>query len=141
MADSALQEIELPFGAVVYRIRPKWRKLIEVEATLQQPSRQLGLKFLRWEASVTETLAVLWVLLKDEKNPPDRETMGDTLIDQGYEDLMLPIGNFLTRAIRGNAIHEKEEAEKARRAAEVAAAEKGDGSAAENPPLANQQTD
>jgi hypothetical protein len=130
MTDSALQEIELPFAGRTFRLRPNWRKLIEVEAALQQPSRALGLKFLRFEASVTEITAVLWVLLKDEKEAPPRETLGETLMDEGYDPLMVPIGNFLLRAIRGNKIHEQDELEKRRLAA--LAAQEG-GKADENP--------
>lgn len=110
--ESARQEIELEFGGVTYQVRPEFKTIIRVEATLNQPSRQLGLKCLNYEASVGEIAAIVFAVLQDQPNPPDKERIGDVIVEDGYDDLMIPLGTYLLRAVKGNKVHEKEAAAK-----------------------------
>ena len=125
MAESALQEIELNFAGQVWRLRPEFQTLIAIEAALNQPSRTLGLKLLRYEAGVAEIAATVFLLLRDKKGAPTREEVGQAIMEDGYDDLMVPLGTYLTRAIRGSKEHEKEALAKAK--------------AAENPPSQTSQ--
>lgn len=111
--NAALLDIELQFAGQSWKLRPSFKKIISVEATLNQPSRQLGLKCLNYEASVSEIAALLYVILNDQAGAPDREKIGDVLMEDGYDQVMVPLGQFLCRAIRGNKIHEREAAAKA----------------------------
>jgi hypothetical protein len=118
MADSALQEIELSFAGKAYKIRPDFRTIVGIESATGQPSRTLGLKFLAFEASVTEIVAALVVVLATVKDAPKRDDIGDLVMEFGYADLMIPLGELLLRAQKGHKEHEREAAEQAKRKAE-----------------------
>ena len=133
MAEHPRQEIELSFGGKTYRVRPTFEVVVGIEAELNQSSRVVGMKLLRAEASLAEITVILWNALKGKKGAPDtRQEVGEVIMEDGYRDLLVPLGNFLLRAQRGNKEHEKE-------AAEAEAAAKGkeaaDGATAD-PPLA-----
>lgn len=114
MSDAAaLLDIELPFAGKTWTLRPAFKTVIQIEATLNQASRPLGLKFLNYEASLGEIAAVLFVVLNGQDGAPNREQVGEALMADGYDHLMVPLGQFLIRAIRGNAVHAKEAAAKA----------------------------
>lgn len=117
MTESALQEIEFSFAGKSWRLRPEFKTLILIEATLGQAARPLGLKVINGEASITEIAGVLFCLLRDQKNGPSREEIGEAIMEEGYWDLNVPIGQYLLRAIRGSREHEKEALAK-RKAAE-----------------------
>lgn len=126
MTESALQDIELQFAGKDWQIRPEFQTLVAIEGALGQPSRTLGLKCLRLEAGVAEVGAIVFLILRGKKDAPDREAVGTAIMADGYDDLLVPIGTYLLRAIRGSKEHEKE-----------ALAKK----AAENPPTTGQQAD
>lgn len=137
MAESALQDIEFSFAGKDWVVRPEFKTIVSIEAALGQASRSLGLKLLRYEASVTEVAAVVFLVLRDKKGAPGRDEVGEIIMADGYEDLLAPLGNLLLRAIRGSKEHEKEA--KAQRDREAQAQRDAD----PNPPQAQQaaQTD
>ena len=114
MADTALQEITFSFAGKEWTVRPEFKKIVAIEGALEQPSRALGLKCLRSEASVGEVAVILFLMLQDEKDAPSRDKVGETIMEDGYDSLLSPIGQYLLRAIRGNKVHEKEAAAKQR---------------------------
>jgi hypothetical protein len=83
------------------------------------------------EIALTELAVVIyWMLRGHDGAPKDAGEAGQALVENGYADLLLPVGQFLTRAQKGNKIHEQEAIE-----AEKAAQEAGAGGAAPNPTL------
>lgn len=112
MTESARQEIEIPFGGKTYRVRPTWQVLRDVEIATGQPCRKLGVKMVslgvqgREEASLSEVVAVLSVIIGRESGKSADE-IGEMLVDDGYGDLMGPLGTFLVVALRGNKEHER----------------------------------
>lgn len=110
MADNPRQEIEFPFGGKVYRIRPTFEIIVTIEAELNQASRTVGMKLLRAEAGLAEIAVVVWNVLKDQKAAPTRAEIGEAIMNDGYIDLLIPLGQFLMRAQRGHKEHEKEAA-------------------------------
>lgn len=139
MSDPSTQEVAFSLGGKDYRLRPTFRILARIETTLNQPARTLGVKCYLGgvpqserggnpEISLVELSSVLAAMLADTKDPPTIDKVGDILMEEGYSNLLLPIGNFLTRAQRGNKIHEEEIL--ARREKEAA----GPGAEADPPP-------
>lgn len=139
MADNSLQEVVFQFGGKTYRIRPTWKVLVRIESALGQSSRTLGMKC--WatgipaserganpEISLAEISGVLAGMLADIKGAPPMDQIGEILVDEGYADLLLPLGSFLVRAQRGNIAHEQEILA-TRKAAEEAAAKAEEGAA------------
>lgn len=129
MAESALQDIELDFAGKTWTLRPEFRTLVAIEAALEQPSRALGLKFLRMEASVGEIAATIFMLLRDRKDAPTRDEIGEAIMADGYDDVLMPIGTYLTRAIRGSKEHEKEALAKREKEAAAKSADENPSSA------------
>lgn len=132
MAENPRQEIELSLGGQTYAVRPAFEVIAGIEADLNQSARAVGMK--AWSAglsaeqravrnagpeiSLTEMAVVLFWMVKGQKGaPPSPIAMGAILMEEGYGDLLLPVGQFLTRAQRGNKIHEQEAAEAAAREA------------------------
>lgn len=112
MAESAKQEIEFAFGGKAFKVRPTFDVIISIEAATGQPAQALGVKILRTEASLTEIAAALFHVLRGQVGaPPTPNAVGETMMEDGYGDLMLPLGLFLTRALRGNREHMKEAAQ------------------------------
>jgi hypothetical protein len=104
----ALQEIELKFADKTYSIRPDFQTIVAVEAGLGQSSRVLGMKCLNYDISVSEIAAMLVIILKDKPDAPKRDQIGDLVMEYGFNDLLLPLGMFLTRAQKGHREHVKE---------------------------------
>lgn len=146
MPENPRQEIELSLGGQTYRVRPTFEVIAGIEADLNQPARAVGMK--AWwagltpaqraardnvggpEISLTEMAVVVFWMVKGQTGAPASPVaMGALLMEDGYGELLLPVGQFLTRAQRGNKIHEKEAAQ----AAEAAARE-GASEGAANPP-------
>lgn len=123
MSDSPRQEIKFTFGGRAFSVRPTFAVLSAIEASLAQPSRQLGVKVLRLEVSIMEMAAIMAGLLSEQPNPPDAKACGEIITEDGYDDLIAPVGDFLTRALKGNKHHEREAA---REAAEAAARKDGE---------------
>lgn len=141
-ASIAKGEIELPFDGKVFAIKPNFEIIASIEGAVNQSARSVGLKALaagmsaaerglQPEISLTElTVCVFW-MLKDQGGPDNPGKVGAVIMDDGYADLLLPVGQFLTRAQRGHKLHQKEaeEAEEAARKAQEA----GKGDAAKGP--------
>lgn len=125
MTERARQNLEFEFGGKKYTIRPTWALLIDIEVATNQACRALGMKFLSMTASLSEITIVTQVLLKDQKDAPQKpEEIGEIIMDDGFTELLGPYGMFLTSAQRGHKIAIQEAAE----AAEAARKAK------ENPP-------
>lgn len=109
MPESPRQEIEFKFNGKTYKRRPTWAALVNIEAATNQPCRALGMKVLQTDVSLTEVTTVLAVLIGEDADMTP-EQIGDVLVEDGYGELLLPLGQFLVRAQRGNKEHEKEAA-------------------------------
>jgi len=123
MAESARQEIELTVGGKTFSVRPDFVTISNIEAATQQPARTLGLQAYAAgvpqsarggfpEISMTNLVLVIFWMLRGKKDAPATvEAVGEIIMEEGYGDLLMPVGNFLTRAQRGNKEHEKEAAQ------------------------------
>lgn len=143
MSENARQEIALQFGDKQFLVRPTFEVIATIESALNQSARSVGLKALaagmtaadrgaQPEISLTELAMVIYWMLRGQQGAPENASQaGDIMMDYGYGDLLLPVGQFLTRAQRGHREHVKE-AE-----ARAAAAEKeaGEAGAAKGPTL------
>jgi hypothetical protein len=128
MAETPRQEIELELGGKTYTVRPDFRTISAIEAATEQAARALGLKCLAAsmpvdsrrgtpEVSMTELAQAIFWMLKDKKNAPATPMdVGDLLMEEGYGKLLMPVGEFLIRAQRGNKEHQKEAAQAAAQA-------------------------
>lgn len=148
MADNALQEVIFPFAGKIFRVRPTYKILARIEAVTGVPVRTLGFRCYSagvpiasrtvQEISLGEVSTIMTIILDGRDGAPDPETIGDTLVDDGYLELLNPLGNFLIRAQTGNKEYEAQQ----RRIAEAAEKEASAEKAAANPPtLAAEETD
>lgn len=120
MAENAKQEIELTLGGRAYSVRPTFEIITSIEAAVDASARELGMRSLAAsqpaerrggfkEISLTEMAVALFWMLKGQKGAPDSVAeIGKILMEDGYQHLWLPVGEFLIRAQRGNAEHGKE---------------------------------
>lgn len=125
MVENARQEIELEFGGKKFSVRPDFQTISNIEVATDQPARTLGLKALASslpmsqrsgvaEISMTELAVVVFWMLKGKKGAPEStQSVGETMMEEGYGSLLMPVGEFLVRAQRGNKEHEKEAAQAA----------------------------
>lgn len=144
MAEHPRQEIEIALGGETYRVRPSFEVIAGIESDTGQPARTLGMK--AWvggmsieqraarnagqEISLSEMAVVVFWMIKGQKGAPSSAVVvGALLMEEGYAELLLPVGQFLTRAQRGNKIHEQEAAAALEREKEAAA----NGSAGKDP--------
>ncbi len=130
---SPRQEIAIPFDGKTFRVRPTFEVLASIEGALNQSARSVGMKALasgmtaadrglQPEISLTEMAVVVYWMLKDQDGAPkDASVVGSMLVDNGFSDLLLPVGQFLTRAQKGNKLHEQEAIEAERLAQEAGA--------------------
>lgn len=128
---SPRQEIAIPFDGKVFKVRPTFEVLASIEGALNQPARSVGMKALasgmtsadrglQQEISLTEmAVAVYWMLHGQDGAPKDATAVGSALVENGFSDLLLPVGQFLTRAQKGNKLHEQEAIEAERLAQEA----------------------
>lgn len=140
MAETARQEIPLTFGGKPYRVRPTFQNIVNLEGALNQSARSVGMKAfasgtpsaergLQPEIALTElAVALFWILQGQEGAPKSVEAVGEILMEEGYTDLLLPVGQYLTRAQRGHKQHEKESEEAERKVKEA-----GEAGAAKGP--------
>lgn len=131
MSDTARQEIPLTFAGKPYRVRPTFQNVVNLEGALNQPARTVGMKAfasgtpaaergLQPEISLSELSVVLfWMLRGQEGAPKSPEEVGEILMEDGYSELLLPVGQYLTRAQRGHKLHVKEAEEAERKAKEA----------------------
>lgn len=123
MAADPRQEVEFSLNGKTFRARPTFQILTSIEAALNQPARALGIKALMagvalndpnrapgiQEISLAEMAVVLFWMAKDQPDAPKSPSdMGDILMDEGYIQHCLSVGDFLMRANRGNKHHLKE---------------------------------
>ncbi len=143
-----LLEVEIPLGGTTYRVRPQYRILARIEFVTGDSVRELGLRCYAAalplqqrpqnvkEIKLAEVANILGLMLADIPAAPKAEQIGELLVEEGgFMDLLQPMGDFLTRSVRGNKEYERDMRERA----EAAAAEQkvGDAdTAAENPPMA-----
>lgn len=134
MAENPRQEIELPFDGKTFRVRPNFETITSVEVALGEPARVVGRKCLSAGMSAVErarmnagpevgvsefAIALYWILRSQKDAPATILDVGNVLVEDGYGNLLLPVGQFLVRAQRGNKEHEKEAAEEALKAKEA----------------------
>lgn len=115
MAENPLQEVEIPFGGKVYRVRPTFEVLVNVEAATGQSCRTLGLKVWNGDAGVSEMAAIVNVILRSKGDTRSLGEIGEQMMEEGFLHLIEPLGSFLTRAQRGHKAHEQEAIEAAKK--------------------------
>jgi len=121
--ETARQEIEITLGGKTFLCRPDFETLANIELQMGEPCRGMGMKALAAmmpagqrggfsEISMTELAAALYWMLKGKKgSPASVQAVGEILMDEGCAPFLMPVGQFLTRAHRGNAEHMKEAAQ------------------------------
>lgn len=148
MTDTPRQEVDLTLDGKTYSIRPNFKTLVAIEAAANQPARTLGIKALvvsvplgqrngAEEISIAELATVIFCMVRGEKGAPDSaEAVGELLVENGYRDLLEPVGLFLVRAQKGNKEYVKEAIEVAKKAAEEAEKQGGAQDTPPDPPNA-----
>lgn len=143
--DTGLQEVEIKIGTQAFTVRPTYKLLARIERVMDTPARELGARCYAGtmpynqrngikELGLIDVVNICSAILADDPKAPAPEAMGEILMAKGgYLDLINPLGEILTRHIRGSEQYEADVRERAREAAE-AKAEAGP-EAGENPPL------
>lgn len=137
-----ITEVAITLSGRTYRVQPTFRVLARIEDVLGEPVRELGTRCYATgvplnqrppgfhEIKLSEAATIIGIMLADKPEAPKMADIGEILMEEGgYLDLMMPLGDFLTRATRGNKEYEREQREKAEQTAKEAAA----GAADENP--------
>lgn len=121
--ESARQEIELKLNGSTFRVRPNFETLANIELATDQSARALGMKALAagipvsqrmpglQEIKLSEMALAIFHMVRGQKGAPESPAaVGELLMEDGYGELLNPVGLFLVRAQRGNKEHEKEAA-------------------------------
>lgn len=124
MTDTARQEVELTFGGKTFRVRPDFETVTNIEDTLGgQACRALGLKCwaatlsqatrtargLTSEITLKECAAIVYMMLRDKPGGPKSiQEVGETIMEYGMDDMLIPLSDFLIRAKIGHKEHERE---------------------------------
>jgi len=119
--ESARQEVEIKLNGSTFSVRPTFEIIANIEAATDQPARMLGMRALLAGVKVAErppnaseikmselATAIFWMLRGKKGAPESPQAVGDILMEDGYLQLLDPVGMFLVRAQRGNKEHEKE---------------------------------
>lgn len=109
---NVIEETEVSFGGKAYRVRPTFRVISRVESETDQAARVLGSKMFSLQISVTEMAAVMSALLRDHGGPTAQQA-GEIIVNDGYEELVLPVGTMLAHVLRGHKRHMEEAARQA----------------------------
>lgn len=135
MAEGFDLGVKLNFGGLEYHLRPEFRIVAAIEAVTNQPCAILARKCYGGylvdpvnlagiePASLSEIGAIIYTILRlyDSAKHPSQEEVGQELMENGYLHLREPLGDYLSRALRGHKAHEAHaRAEAARREAEAA---------------------
>lgn len=109
MANAARQEIDIPFNGKVYTVRPTFETVAGIEGATGQASAALAKKFYANEPSeypsLTITAQVVYQLLQPVDKNLTPEIVGTALMEDGCDELWVPLGDFLARALKGNKAH------------------------------------
>lgn len=135
-----------PFNQITIKLRERsftvsccFEVMARVELMTGSGANLLGRRMLEANGvKITEiALAVSAILEGQEPRAPDYMTIGAILYEDGYQDLLSPLGMFLVRGLRGNKEHERDaiEAAAARKKAEEEAAARGDAADKPDPQL------
>lgn len=114
--DDPRQEVEINLAGRIFRSRPTFKLLTQIEtATGGQPARALGLRAMLMgmpiaerppgiqEISLGEMAVVIFWMVRDQKDAPKTiDEVGEILMDEGYGQHCLDVGQFLMRGQRGN---------------------------------------
>lgn len=121
MANAARQEVSITFDGKDYDVRPTFEVISNIEAVTGASCYALAEKCYAVDAtglpSLTTTAQIIFNLLKPFKGP-SAERVAEVLLEDGAVGLYVPLGDVLSRALRGNKDHMK-------RAEEAAAKAKG----------------
>lgn len=105
------QELVFKFAGKDYRIRPTAQMIANVEAATDRPCYDLGIRMLSVRAiSFTEMAAIMGPILLEGGTSMRPVDIMDVFMDEGYDDLLEPIGKCLQRALRGHSMHMQEAA-------------------------------
>lgn len=106
-------EIKITIGSTEYRLRPTFKVVQALEDEIG-PTMQTVVKMVKGDFSLrTATAIIFWGIVgaNPNKEPPDRDALGEKIFKHGYMDLMLQkdeetgdpvIPNFLTSAVSGD---------------------------------------
>jgi len=95
-------EVEIVLGGKTYFVRPTFKIISAIEMATNQSSMSLGFKFVQQNGSLTQLVAILFHILRHEKNAPDQEQIAEMVMEEGMMNLIAPVSQFLTRSLRGN---------------------------------------
>ena len=117
MANAARQETEITFGEKTYTVKPTFAVIAGIEDATGQACIALAKKCYASDSaglpSLTEFGRVVYHLLKPFGGP-DADEVGRTLMDYGCVSLYIPVGDILSRALRGNIDHIRQAEEAAK---------------------------
>jgi hypothetical protein len=112
VANAARLEVDLTFRGRKYPIRPTFAIIAGIEAATGQSCISLARKCLGADKPSLSEMAA--IILQMVPLPGlSLESVGDTLVDEGMSDLWLPVGDILSRAVKGNADHMRHAANEA----------------------------
>ena len=129
MANAARLEIDFPFGGKTYTLKPTFATIAGVEAATGMSCTALAEKFYAREPSqyapLTLTATVIYALLRPVADPQKDftpEYVGGVLLEDGCAPTWGPLGDFLSRALKGNKEHVRVALEDAKKEAGETAA-------------------
>lgn len=110
MAVDPLQDTTFVFMGETFAVRPTFRLIAKIEATLGQSARMLAIAINEGTMLVSAYAAVMVCICAEVgalKNKTG-DQIGDAVMDEGFANIRLPMMLLLARANRGNKEHEKE---------------------------------
>lgn len=111
MTEGARQEVDFTLGGKTYEVRPTFALICAIERQLGESSVVIGRRVVFAQASVDDMAKVLGVIIRSaDPKGPTNDQVGEMLMEEGLQNLIEPLGNFLTRSLRGNADYAKEAA-------------------------------
>lgn len=118
MTKNARQEITFVLAEASYTIRPTFAFISRLEGAMGVPARVLGARCLAaggtlslsgqvQEISLTDMALIIWAAVSGQKGAPESyDSVGEILMDDGYEDYLEPFGNMLASTLKGHKEHE-----------------------------------
>lgn len=105
----ALVETEITLGDRTYHVRPTLRivrRLEQIDAPLSTAKAIIS-----GQVGYTGMARILEAILRDQPSAPRREEIEEALFEQGLDDMVKPISDFLAQLWMGNR-RAREEAER-----------------------------
>lgn len=130
MANAARLEVDFPFGGRTYAIKPSFEVIGGIEAATGMACIALAKKCWATDPDEYPSLTLMGQMVYALLRPFDKditvERVGQVLLEDGCVDLYQPLGEFLSRTLRGHKDHMRQVEEEARKS-EAAARQAGGG--------------